>query len=289
MTQLSNEQLKQREHDNWSAAAEGWRRRDALLRKGAAPVTDRMLELCNISSGSRLLDIASGTGEPSISAAKIVGHSGKVIGTDLSEAMLVVAKEKAAASQLNNIEYFCLDAESLSYDPASFDAVSIRWGLMFMPEPVRCLIAARNALKEGGRISLACWTGIENNPFVSVLMKPLGQYMEIPKPPSGTPGIFAMADKQYLHSSVKLAGFKHIEIEEMQIDVIDVTDGLAYWEAMSDLAAPVMALVKQLDEASRLKYIDDVIELAETYRQGDSIPMKGTTWIVSAENSTAVD
>jgi len=47
-------ELKERERSNWSSAAEGWRRRDALLRKGAAPVTRRMLELCGISSGSRL-------------------------------------------------------------------------------------------------------------------------------------------------------------------------------------------------------------------------------------------
>ena len=283
MTQPSNEELKQREHDNWSAAADGWRRRDALLRKGATPVTDRMLELTEISSGSHLLDIASGTGEPSISAARIVGQSGKVIGTDLSEAMLVVAKEKAAAENLENIEYFCIDAESLSYEPSSFDAVTIRWGLMFMPEPISCLIAARKALKEKGRISIACWAEAEKNPFVGVLMKPLNQYMEIPKPPQGTPGIFALADADLLQTTVKAAGFKNIKLESMEIDVIDVLDGLAYWETMSDLAAPVMALVKQLDEESRLKYIDDVIELAGTYRQGDSIPMKGITWIISAE------
>jgi len=283
MTQPSNEELKQREYNNWSSAAEGWRRRDALLRKGATPVTERMLALCNLSSGGHLLDIASGTGEPSISAAKIVGNSGKVVGTDLSEAMLIVAQEKADENKLENIEYFCLDAESLEYPPASFDAVTIRWGLMFMPEPVNCLIGARKALKERGRISLACWAAPQDNPFVGVLMQPLSRYMEVPKPPPGTPGIFAMADAEYLQSTVKAAGFKNIKIEELVIDVVTVSDGLAYWETMSDLAAPVMALVKQLDEESRLKYIDEVIELAETYRQNDSLSMKGTTWIVSAE------
>ncbi|MDQ6987610.1 MAG: class I SAM-dependent methyltransferase, partial [Mariprofundaceae bacterium] len=89
MTTPNTCELKERERRNWALAAEGWRRRDALLRKGAAPVTERILELAGITSGSKLLDIASGTGEPALSAAQIVGASGKVVGSDLVDAMLV--------------------------------------------------------------------------------------------------------------------------------------------------------------------------------------------------------
>ncbi len=165
--------LKERQRKNWKSAAEGWRRRDALLRKGAAPVTDRMLDLSGIISGSRLLDIASGTGEPAITAAQIVGEFGKVIGADLVDEMLVVAREKITSMNLNNIEFHCIDAESLDYPSASFDAVTIRWGLMFMPQPQDCLAAAHKALKQNGRISLACWAAPEKNPFISVLLKTL--------------------------------------------------------------------------------------------------------------------
>jgi len=276
-------ELKQREHDNWASAADGWRRRDALLTKGAAPVTDRMLELSRIAPGSRLLDIASGTGEPSISAAKIVGESGQVTGTDLVDEMLAVAREKVAAEELNNIEYHCIDAEVLNFTAGSFDAVTSRWGLMFMPEPRACLAAAHNALKQNGRIVLACWGAPDKNPFVGVLMQTLSKFMDIPAPPPGTPGIFAFADPQRLQDVLKAAGFRNIELEEKVINVIEVEDGQAYWDAMSDLAAPVMALVRQLDESTRSAYIAEVIKVADTFRQGDTLPMKGTTWIVSAE------
>jgi len=282
MTNIDKPALKRREHDNWASAAEGWRRRDALLTKGGAPVTERMLELCGICSGSRLLDIASGTGEPSISAAKIVGGSGQVVGTDLVEEMLTVAREKAARAGLENIEYHCKDAETLEFDTASFDAVTIRWGLMFMPDPLACLSAAYRALKPGGKIVVACWAAAEKNPFVGVLMQVLSQYMDIPKPPEGTPGIFAFADPVRLENVLKSAGFDHIELEEVVIDVIEVENGRAYWEAMSDLAAPVMALVRQLDESARIQYIEKVIEVANRYMQGGTLAMKGTTWIACA-------
>jgi ubiquinone/menaquinone biosynthesis C-methylase UbiE len=274
--------LKERQRNNWKSAAEGWRRRDALLRKGAAPVTNRMLDLSGIISGSRLLDIASGTGEPAITAAQIVGETGMVIGTDLVDEMLVVAREKITSMNLNNIEFHCIDAESLDYPSASFDAVTIRWGLMFMPQPLNCLTAAHKALKQNGRISLACWSTPEKNPFISVLLKALSNYMELPVPPSGTPGIFSFANPERLHDVLASAGYDNIKLEEMEINVIEVEDGRAYWEAISDLAAPVMVLVDQLEQTARLDYINEVISVADTLKQGDTLCMKGTTWIASA-------
>jgi len=283
MAHPDKSELKERERRNWTSVAEGWRRRDELLRKGAAPVTERMLELSRISSGSRLLDIASGTGEPAISAAQIVGESGKVIGTDLVDEMLAVAREKAEKMNLGNIEFRCVDAETLDFTAASFDAVTIRWGLMFMPEPKACLAAAHKALNQDGRISLACWAAPEKNPFVAVPMKTLSKYMEIPVPPPGTPGIFAFSDPERLQDVLTSAGFRNIVLEEMAIDVIEVDDGHAYWGAISDLAAPVMALVRQLDESVRPEYIDEVIRVADALKQGETLCMKGTTWIASAD------
>ncbi len=282
MAHPDNSELKERERKNWSTAAEGWRRRDDLLRKGATPVTDRMLELSGISVGSKLLDIASGTGEPALSAAKIIGESGKVIGTDLVEEMLTVAREKTLKAGLGNIEFRCIDAETLDFTAASFDAVTIRWGLMFMPEPQACLASAYKALKPDGRISLACWAAPEKNPFVSVLMKALSNYMDLPVPPPGSPGIFSFADPKRLQDALESAGFRNIALEEMEIDVIEVADGRAYWEAISDLAAPVMALVNQLSESDRSKYIEEVIQTAEALKQKGTLRMKGTTWIASA-------
>lgn len=100
MASLDESELKERQRNNWKSVADGWRRRDELLRKGAAPVTERMLKLPGISPGLRLLDIASGTGGPAISAVKIVGKSGQVIGTDLVDEMLDIACEKATAINL---------------------------------------------------------------------------------------------------------------------------------------------------------------------------------------------
>lgn len=275
--------LKDQQRQNWSSAAAGWSRRDALLRKGAAPVSKRMLDLSTIVAGSSLLDIASGTGEPALSAAHRVGSSGRVTGIDLADAMLAIARKKAAAASLNNIQFHCMDAENMDFAASSFDAITIRWGLMFMPEPQACLSAAHNTLKQHGRICMACWASPEKNPFVSLLLNNLSNYMDLPATAPGTPGIFAFADPERLRAALHSAGFQNIKLEEMQINVLEVENGQAYWQAISDLAAPVMALVRQLDDASRSNYIDDVIKAADAMKQGETLRMKGTTWIASAD------
>jgi ubiquinone/menaquinone biosynthesis C-methylase UbiE len=283
MGTLDNSELKERERCAWASVADGWKRRDKLLRRGAAPVTERLLDLAGISPGHQVLDIASGTGEPAITAAELAGKTGKVTGIDLTEEMLAYAREKAAAAGIVNIEFLCVDGETLDFEADSFDAVTMRWGLMFMPEPEVCLGLAHGVMKRHARIAIACWSAPDKNPFVGVLMQTLGKYMDVPKPPPGTPGIFAMADPERLHAVIAAAGFRNIELEEQEIDVITVDNGQAYWEAISDLAAPVMTLVYQLDDETRQAYINDVVQTADALKQGNTLTMRGTTWLASAE------
>lgn len=282
MSPAESEAIKERERNNWTSVAEGWHRRDELLRKGAEPVTEWILAHAGIAEGHQVLDIASGTGEPAISAARLVGDKGRVIGTDLVEEMLVFARVKAQQAGLENIEFNCSDGEALEFEPSTFDAVTIRWGLMFMPEPEVCLASVYRLMKQGARISIACWSDPDKNPFISLLTTILGKYMDLPTPPPGAPGIFAFADPERLRSVIETAGFRDIALQEMEVDFIEVDSGRAYWEAMSDMAAPVMQFVNQMDSATRSWFIDDVITSADALKQDGVLRMCGTTWVASA-------
>jgi hypothetical protein len=107
--------------------------------------------------------------------------------------------------------------------------------------------------------------------------------MDVPRLPPGTPGIFALADPERLQQVIEAAGFHDVQLASVEINVVEVEDGRAYWEAMSDLAAPVMTLVNQLDTSSRERYIDDVIAAADAMKQGNTLRMRGTTWVAAAE------
>src|SRR5213593_1496522 len=162
--------MKEQQRKDWGDAAESWRKNYERLREVAAPVTKHMLELAMVAPGHRVLDIACGSGEPALSAAHFVGAAGFVLATDMAPEMLEVARDNAKAQGVMNVEFRLVDGEEIDVNPESFDAVTCRWGLMFMPEPVRCLAQAYHALKTDGRIAVAVWGPPDRNPFIALPM-----------------------------------------------------------------------------------------------------------------------
>lgn len=96
-------QFKMGQRQNWNSVAEGWKQWWDAFEKGAQRLSNRLIELAKIKSGQRVLDIATGIGEPAVSVAKIVGTTGHVLATDISEQMLEIAKEGAAFLGLQEI------------------------------------------------------------------------------------------------------------------------------------------------------------------------------------------
>ena len=156
--------FKELQRKNWQRAAAHWRKYDEQLCRNGAAITARLLELASIQSGHRVLDIASGTGEPGLPAARIAGPSGFVLLTDQSPEMLAVARDKANAQGLHNVDFRVSDAEQLQLDPESFDAALWRGSLMLMSDPVRCLRVVYESLKPGGRIAVQVVGRREANP-----------------------------------------------------------------------------------------------------------------------------
>ena len=224
-TTNSSQDVIDREQRTWRNVSEGWRKNDAQLRENADGVTQRMLDLAGLKEGSWMLDIASGTGEPALPAAHRVGTSGQVIGTDLVDEMLAVARDKAKEQQLSNIEFRTVDGKGLDFDTARFDAVTSRWGLIFIPEPQAFLKLIHGVLKDDGRVVLACWAEPERNPFFTHAMSILMKHMEVPKPPAGAPGVFAFAERERLENTLRDSGFRNIDIEDLSFNMIQVDSG----------------------------------------------------------------
>jgi len=244
--QLDPQTIKERQRHEWSLAAAGWRKHDARLVEVTTPVTRRLLGLVGLAPGMRVLDIASGTGEPALPAAEVVGSQGYVLATDLSEEMLAVARDKAQARGLSNVDFLHVDGEKLDVEPESFDAVLCRWGIMFMPEPLRCLKQAHRSLKPGGRIALSVWGPPESNPFFTVPMGVLAKYVELPVPQPGEPGVFAFADRNRLAGTLAEAGFRDVRVDDVVLAMAVFDSGHEYWQYTREIAAPIAALVSQL-------------------------------------------
>jgi len=282
MTTNSPQDVIDREHRTWRSVSDGWRKNDEQLRENAGIVTQRMLDLANLDVGHSVLDIASGTGEPAIPAAHRIGESGHVTGIDLVEEMLAIARDKAQAQGLKNVEFRTVDGKGLDFDAASFDAVTCRWGLMFMPEPQTILQQIHRVLKDTGRLVVSCWAAPERNPFFTHAMSILIKHMEVPQPTEKEPGVFAFADREYLEHTLRASGFQSVTIEDVSFNMIEVSSGEEYWQMMKELAGPIVQLTQQMDQATYASFSEEVIASADALKQGDTLSMVGTTWIARA-------
>ena len=197
----------------WSLSADGWKRHWDMWVRDAQSVNDRLVDLAGVCPGHRVLDIATGLGEPAFTAARRVGPSGLVVATDLSPALLTLAREEAIRLGLRNVEFREMDAEEPDLPPQAFDAALCRWALMFLPDLIRTLTRLRGLLVPGGRFAAAVWGAPERVPFTSVPMNVIRRVLQLSSPPAGTPGTFSLADEHVLERSFSKAGFAGVAIE----------------------------------------------------------------------------
>ena len=258
-------EAKKNQHKSWTMVAPGWGKHDALMRTWSQPVTDRMMALAGIREGLSVLDIACGAGEPALSVAEKVGPTGSVLATDFVEEMIGFARSKAQARALTNIEFRCVDGEVVDALAGGFDAVTMRWGLMFMPDPVKCMHCAGTALKPGGKAVVSTWTEAPNNPFVTVPLGVLKRHMDIPDPPPGAPGIFALSNTDRLHQIFADAGFRDVAIEQIKITMADFATGAEYDAFIRELAGPVASLFVQLPPETQERVKQEIARDAEKF------------------------
>ena len=152
----------------WEARAEEWRRgmagRDEVL--GAA--TELMLDLAGVGPGSRVLDVAAGTGDQTLRAARRAGPAGSVLAIDIAPAMLAAAADAAREAGLANVTTRVMDAQRLDFEPDSFDAAICRNGLMHLADLQGTLTGIQRVLKPGGKLAAMVFSLSERNPFFSL-------------------------------------------------------------------------------------------------------------------------
>jgi SAM-dependent methyltransferase len=119
----------------------------------------RVLDAADVRTGARVLDVACGTGILAREAQRVVGINGSVVGLDINDGMLAVARSKAS-----NISWECGAAESLPFDAASFDRVVSQFGLMFFQDRNKAISEMLRAVRPGGKIGVAVWASLDATP-----------------------------------------------------------------------------------------------------------------------------
>lgn len=203
-------------HDQWQTAAEAWFRWSPTLNHWLGKATETMLDMAGISTGHRVLDVAAGAGEQSITTAKKVGTTGFVLATDISSNILEFAQQMANQAGLNNIETQVMDGENLTIPDATFDAVISRVGLIYFPNQQRALKEMLRVLKPGGKVAAIVYSTPDKNKFFSVPVSIIRNRAMLPPPLPGQPGPFSLGSEGIIEKTFIQAGF--INVKSVLID-----------------------------------------------------------------------
>lgn len=240
--------IREQQQAVWNQFAPGWKKWDDFTMQFLKPMGDAIITALELQTTDTVLDVATGTGEPGLTIASVV-TKGNVVGTDLSEEMLVIAQEKAQRVGVSNYQTQQADVSALPFADASFDAVSCRMGFMFFPSMTQAAFELVRVLKPGGRLATSVWAGPDQNPWISSLMGIINRTLQLPPPPPDAPGMFRCAKPGLIAGFLVEAGLSDGK-ETVLSGQITYENPEAYWNNMNDIAAPVVHTLRQTDQAT---------------------------------------
>lgn len=224
-------------------AGERFKRQSAEM--GSA-VTEAIVEEARVESGMNVLDVACGSGEPSISIAALLGNAGEVVGVDMAAEPLKVARERATKRGLTNVEYMQADVHALPFADASFDRVTSRLGVMFFGDLPKALGELHRVLKPGGRVALLAWGAMEQ-PYFDLTIGTVRRVRPKLEIPAGARQMFKFGVSGTLARALGEAGFADAEdhVRSLRWDWHGSPEEL--WDYFRGVTVPFRALLEKVE------------------------------------------
>lgn len=256
------------------------------MRKGALdqvlkPFEDLLIE--GLAAGGalpgRVLDVGCGTGSTTLAVARRIGPGGRSTGVDISAPMIAAARARADREGIT-VNFIHADAQTHAFQPASFDRIVSRFGVMFFEDPVEAFANLRGAAREGAELQCLAWRSPAENPFMTTAERaavPLLPNLPVREPDA--PGQFAFADQRRVERILEESGWTSIDIRP-----IDVACTLAEQDLTRYLTrlGPVGRALEQMDEQTRAQAIETIRAAFDPYVMGTDARFTAACWMIGA-------
>jgi ubiquinone/menaquinone biosynthesis C-methylase UbiE len=266
----------------WQRTAARWIGNADRIAAMTAGASEALIERLAPARGERVLDVASGAGDPSLRIAALVGATGAVLATDLVPEMLAALRERARRLGLGQVDTLVSDAESLTPVPASFDAACSRFGVMFFADPERALAAMARAVRPGGRLVLAAWSAREANPYFTLAMDALDAAGVPPlELPVSTRTVFEFAEPGRLAATATRAGWREVRSETIRFEMRlpgCAPGGLL--DAYADLSDKVSDRLLGVPDVARVRAQAALAAAAAPFERGPDIAFPAESLLV---------
>jgi SAM-dependent methyltransferase len=282
MASLDPDEQRSATREAWEQAAAGWGKRADRIRDWGMPVSSAMVEALALRPGQRVLELAAGPGDTGFMAAELVRPGGILVSSDGADAMLDVARARAAELGIDNVEFRQLELEWIDLETATVDAVLVRWGIMLIVDPEAAAREVRRILRPGGQAAFAVWDAPENNPWAVIPGRAMVQLGHAEPPEPGAPGMFSLAGDGQLTELLEGAGFQDVVVSPVSLTRhYDALEG--YIEETIDMSPLFSATYRELSADEQAAAVAAITAAAQPFVADDgSVTLPGSSLVASA-------
>lgn len=254
-----------------------WVEQQELLDHVLQPFESRLVDVITPESG-RVLDVGCGTGSTTLAIARRLGTA-NVTGVDISEPMLGLAKTRGQRTP-HPPTFILADAQTYAFEPAAFDAILSRFGVMFFEDPTRAFSNLHRAAKKGAALRFIAWRTAAENPFMTTAERTAGPLLAAlpPRRPDG-PGQFAFGDRTRVEDILRSSGWSSIDIAPIDASCTMPESKLLDYVTK---VGPVGRALSDLDEAARAPVVAALRAAFEPFVHGTEVRFDGACWLVQA-------
>ncbi|MFF8012376.1 methyltransferase domain-containing protein [Streptomyces sp. NPDC007929] len=258
-----------------------WVDLQSLLNDMFRPIEELLVDAVAAEHAASVLDVGCGTGSVTRAIARQVGHC---VGVDISGPMIEEARARAEQEGVP-ASFVLADAQEYAFEPAAFDAVVSRFGVMFFHDPVRAFANLRSTVKDGAGLRCVVWRGPEENPFMTTAERAAAPVLpELPARRPDQPGQFAFADPERVHRILAESGWAGATLEP-----VDVVCTLPEKELVTYFTrlGPLGTVLPGADERTRAEIVEVVRPAFDPFVQGADVRFTAACWLVSARAGAA--
>ncbi|NOK15982.1 class I SAM-dependent methyltransferase [Corallococcus carmarthensis] len=264
----------------WNGSAGwAWVETQEVLDSMFRPFEDLLVEAAVARSARRVLDVGCGTGGTTLAVARRLGEQGRCTGVDISEPMVAAARTRAEREG-TPARFIRANAQLHAFEPASFDLLLSRFGVMFFDDSVQAFANLRRAARDDAGLLFIAWRSPAENPFMTTAERAAAPLMpNLPARRPDAPGQFAFADSHRVHRILEESGWSGIDIQPL-----DVTCTLSERELVRYFTrlGPVGRFLHEADERTRTRVIETVRAAFEPYVFGTEVRFTAACWKIVA-------
>ncbi|MGA0602141.1 class I SAM-dependent methyltransferase [Caulobacter sp. KR2-114] len=261
-----------------------WAAMQEIMDWQLAPLSRAAIDALAPREGEHILDIGCGAGATSLDLAWRIDPEGSVLGVDIAEPLLALARARADAAGYPQVRFALGDAQTHAFEPGAFDAAFSRFGVMFFADPTAAFRNIRRALRPGGRLAFVCWRAMADNPLMTLPMQAAAPVLDAPAAPPAdphAPGPFAFADGERVRRILSEAGFADIAVtaHDERIGARTLDDALQTALRVGPLGRALASQPDRRDAA-----VSAVREALAAHAGPDGVLVPSATWIVTARS-----